>query len=201
MSSHPVHIIDKDDLRLSPSAFIPFCDFGGNMSAMGVKIDQFNVPVCTSFKEKVLNDQLCYEVDLNDYQDKQSFEEDLKVGFTMLIDVNSDREVSFILNQSYQQQANNTRPNHNLYNMDDLSDFLIYLNTIKPMKFYGEGDYDIEAVKIISATEAFYELDENVRGCQNTEPYEDCTTRFFRELALKDCGCLPHNILQDSGVI
>ena len=29
------------------------------MSAMGVMIDQFDVPVCNSFQAKILNDQLC----------------------------------------------------------------------------------------------------------------------------------------------
>ena len=32
---------------------------------MGVNIKQFDVPVCNSFKAKILNDQLCYEIDLN----------------------------------------------------------------------------------------------------------------------------------------
>ena len=49
--NHPVHIKTKD-YKISPSAFIPFCDFGGSMSAMGVKIDQFDVPVCNSFQAK-----------------------------------------------------------------------------------------------------------------------------------------------------
>ena len=35
------------------------------MSIRGVNIDQFDIPVCTSFKATILNDQLCYEVDLN----------------------------------------------------------------------------------------------------------------------------------------
>ena len=39
------------------------------MSAMGVIIDQFNVPVCNKFKATILNDQLCYEVDPNDFKD------------------------------------------------------------------------------------------------------------------------------------
>ena len=68
--NHPVHIMTKDHL-ISPSAFIPFCDFGGNMSAMGVKIDKFDVPVCNSFQAKVLNDQLCYEVDLNRFSNQE----------------------------------------------------------------------------------------------------------------------------------
>ena len=41
MSNHPVHIIDEDE-ELSPTALIPFCTFGGNMSVMGAKIDQFD---------------------------------------------------------------------------------------------------------------------------------------------------------------
>ena len=49
--NHPVHIVDENN-SLSPSAFIPFCEFGGDMSALGVKIDQFSVPVCNSFKAK-----------------------------------------------------------------------------------------------------------------------------------------------------
>ena len=44
------------------------------MSAMGVKIDQFDVPVCNSFQAKVLNDQLCYEVDLSRFSDKENIQ-------------------------------------------------------------------------------------------------------------------------------
>ena len=45
MINHPVHIIDQDN-ELYPTALVPFCEFSGNMSVMGVKIDQFNVPIC-----------------------------------------------------------------------------------------------------------------------------------------------------------
>ena len=76
---HPVHIMTKEN-SLSPSAFIPFCDFGGNMSSMGVKIDQFDVPVCNSFEAKILNDQLCYEVDLEKFSDKLNIDKQLKLG-------------------------------------------------------------------------------------------------------------------------
>ena len=37
------------------------------MSVMGLKIKQFDVPVCNSFKAKVLRNQICYEVDANKY--------------------------------------------------------------------------------------------------------------------------------------
>ena len=66
VSSHPVHLIDKAGKAL-PSAFIPFCEFGGNMSTLSKNNAAFKLPVCNSFKDKILNDQMCYEVDLNQY--------------------------------------------------------------------------------------------------------------------------------------
>ena len=92
--NHPVHILDIDK-QISPSAFIPFCEFGGEMSAMGVEIDQFDVPVCNSFQAKVLNDQLCYEVDLNKYVKKDNIDKAFKFGFAMILDYNEDRQVTF----------------------------------------------------------------------------------------------------------
>ena len=63
-TNHPVHIQDQDG-KLSPTALVPFCEFGGNMSVMGIKIDQIDVPVCASFRPKIIMDQLCYTVDPN----------------------------------------------------------------------------------------------------------------------------------------
>ena len=92
MSNHPPHIINEDG-TLSPSAFIPFCEFGGNMSVMGVKIDQFNVPVCNSFKAIILNDQLCYEVDPNLFINWREAEDQIKFGLSLAVDLNEDRQM------------------------------------------------------------------------------------------------------------
>ena len=93
--NHPVHILTKEN-KMSPSAFIPFCEFGGNMSAMGVKIAQFDVPVCNSFQAKILNDQLCYEVDLNEFSDPSNIDKELELGFNFIMDYNEDRQISFL---------------------------------------------------------------------------------------------------------
>ena len=65
------------------------------MSEMGVKIDQFDVPVCDVFKAKVVKDQLCYEVDPNGLKDPFHIDRDLKRGLTLLLDYNEDRQVVF----------------------------------------------------------------------------------------------------------
>ena len=104
--NHPVHIIG-DDGQLSPSALIPFCSFGGNMSAMGVKINKFDTPVCNSFEANILNDQLCYEVDPNNFKTNITSDQ-FKQGIEFYVDSNFDRQTNY----------------------DDKSDFMIYLDTL-----------------------------------------------------------------------
>ena len=123
--NHPVHITTQDN-QISPSALIPFCDFGGNMLSVGTKIDQFKVPVCNVFQAKIMNDQLCYDVDLNKYSDKNNIENELELGFNFLLDYNEDRQVTFIRNTSRKELglANNTvASNHNQH-------AFVYLDTI-----------------------------------------------------------------------
>ena len=92
ISNHPVHILDKNR-DLSPSSFIPFCQFGDKV--LGIKIPQFPVPVCNIFRPKILNDQLCYEVDLNQFKESLSAS-NLKKGIIFFIDNNEDRQYSWI---------------------------------------------------------------------------------------------------------
>ena len=66
------------------------------MSTMGVMIDQFEVPVCNSFQTRIHNDQLCYEVDLNRFKNKDNVDTDYKSGFAFILDYNEDRQVTFI---------------------------------------------------------------------------------------------------------
>ena len=82
------------DNKTSPSAFIPFCEFGGDMSGVGVKLEQFDDPVCHSFQAKILNDQLCYEVDLNLYSNQSNKAQEVEFGFSFVMDYNEDRQVS-----------------------------------------------------------------------------------------------------------
>ena len=73
---------------------IPFCEFGGNMSVMGVKIDQFDFPFCNSFKPKMIRDQLCYMVNPNEYKHKIDLEGD--ISLTLYLHYNIDRQLEDI---------------------------------------------------------------------------------------------------------
>ena len=130
VSRHPVHIKDVKG-RMSPSALIPFCGIGRNMSAMGVKIDKFDIPVCNSFTERVLNDQLCYEVDPNNFIQRKNILEGFKTGITLVLDYNEDREVSYgTQNDDGMQGDEDEDITDILVQTDSKREALIYLNTI-----------------------------------------------------------------------
>ena len=66
------------------------------MTLLGAKADHFQSPVCNSFKEKIILDQLCYEMDINNYSNssqRESRSELLKSGLILLLDYNEDRQI------------------------------------------------------------------------------------------------------------
>ena len=67
------------------------------MSAVGTRIENFPLPVCNSFYIKILNDQVCYEVDIEKFSDKEDplkSDKQLKLGFAFVIDYNEDRQIT-----------------------------------------------------------------------------------------------------------
>ena len=43
----------------------------------------------------------------------------------------------------------------------------------------------------MKVTNDYLGLDEDVRKCQNIEPFENCTTRQYFDSVLKQCKCVP----------
>ena len=129
--NHPVHIITEDN-QMSPSAFIPYCEFGGDTSAVGVKIDNFDFPVCKSFQAKILNDQLCYEVDLNRFSNKSNIAKELGLGFNFLMDYNEDRQFSFFTTEN--NKKNKFGLASSLVKSDENKKAIIHLNSIGNFK-------------------------------------------------------------------
>ena len=93
ISNHPVHILNSDG-NFSPSAFIPFCSFGEDI--LGVKVKEFDIPVCNIFKPKLQYDQLCYETDLEiliNKKDTNIGELQRDIGLILVLDYNEDRQI------------------------------------------------------------------------------------------------------------
>ena len=91
--NHPVHITGN----MISSAFIPFCSFGLSVGIFGEEISDFHVPVCRLFREKIVNGQVCYEADLNQYRDRVNWKEALSSGLSLIIDTNDEYDVKNIM--------------------------------------------------------------------------------------------------------
>ena len=134
-AKHPVHFVTEDG-NLSPSAFIPFCEFGGDDSIMGRKIKAFkNISVCNSFKAKIFNDQLCYEVDLQKFRDDENIEKQLKLGFAFFMDYNEDRQVTSAKGFIPRERSYVLR----IINSDQRHQAFIHLNTVGEIEFHKCG--------------------------------------------------------------
>ena len=89
---------------------------------------QAEVPVCNSFKAKILNDQLCYEVDLKEYRGSNTkFDRNLKLGLVFFMDYNEDRQV--VVEEDYEDNWVDSWVQVVDHDDDDKKGF-IYINTI-----------------------------------------------------------------------
>ena len=182
------------------------------MSSMGVKIDLFGIPVCNSFQAKILNYQLCYEVDLNRFSNQNNIGRELKLGFHFVMDYNEDRQTK--TDKKFKTEKDQSLAVR-VVESDENSHAFIYLNTVgkytyeykasfivtwklctflEEVKLIGEGEYNLNALKEVKATDSFLGLDQEVRGCQNEESLHNCSTRKHIKNLIEQCGCLPFNI-------
>ena len=93
---------------------------------MGVKITDFDFPVCNSFEEKILNGQLCYQVNIEHLKKYKSFKnEDLQIGLTLLLDYNNDRTL-----KSSNEQSESKKTKKGLVYFTETSEALIHIGSI-----------------------------------------------------------------------
>ena len=61
---------------------------------MGEMTEEFDIPVCRSFRETIRQGQLCYQVDINSFKIGGRFSsEQLQLGLTLILDYNEDRQI------------------------------------------------------------------------------------------------------------
>ena len=73
--------------------------------------------------------------------------------------------------------------------------------TPEPVTLIGEGEYNQDALKDIEVTDSYLGMDQEIRGCQDSEPYYNCTTREYISRIKEKCGCLPINMRLSAEVI
>ena len=111
--------ISMESFPFGPTALIPFCQFQGSMSVMGVTKPNFSAPVCNSFQAKLREDQLCYTVDPNIYRIDKPLE------LTLLLDYNEEREISL-----YDDNKENKHENHLSLTVKEAENRFVIIETI-----------------------------------------------------------------------
>ena len=91
--NHPVHLLD-DNENLSPSAFIPFCSFQGSPDLLSREFGNFSLPVCNSFEKRLLDGQLCYQIDVNRIINETTAAGLQKGGLSLLVDANTEYDLT-----------------------------------------------------------------------------------------------------------
>ena len=123
---HPVHLIDEEG-KLSPSALIPFCDFGGEVSWVGRKVPEFDLAVCNSFRKTLLKGQLCYSLDVNQLRKEKFSSEHYRMGPTLLLDYNEDRMIS---NNTYTDSGSENNLVKNIVDFEELHKAYINIDAL-----------------------------------------------------------------------
>ena len=63
-----------------------------------------------------------------------------------------------------------------------------------PVTLSGEGQYNLNSLKLIEVTQSFLGLDEKAKKCQNRESFDNCTTNNYLDTIRMKCKCLPHAV-------
>ena len=129
ISNHPVHIMDSQG-RLSPSAFIPFCEFRGSMSIMGDVNPFLDSHVCNMFQPKIRNGQLCYQVNVNKVKDQVKDKKDWKLGLTFILDYNDERMIRVKTSRENRAASPNRLYKRKNENTEKKPEAIIYIETI-----------------------------------------------------------------------
>ena len=96
---------------------------------MGEKIDEFNQPVCSSFTRKILKDQLCYEVDVNQVKDKSETSENMNIGLGFLYDNNVERFIH-VDDNGRSRRENNLGFLNNFVTLEETQKTLVYISSL-----------------------------------------------------------------------
>ena len=102
--NHPTHILSENNGGVSPTAFIPFCSFGGAQKLVGTELKGFDIPVCSIFEPAIRNEQLCYEADLEKFRERNNDEKlkkQLEIGLVLLLDYNEERQIDLTEIESF----------------------------------------------------------------------------------------------------
>ena len=105
------------------------------MELFGEELPNFQIPVCRLFRKKIVNGQICYEADLNQYRDRVKWKEALSSGLNLIIDTNDEYDVKNILEKNAPREKK-IRKSFDTFKDDKMDNtFILMLKTISMNNF------------------------------------------------------------------
>ena len=141
----------------------------------------------------------CYTLDVSSrlekaYESLDAFSKE--AGLTLLLDYNTERSVNPERLGSGTDKANEKAKDS--LDMRVLTDMkksfaTVFIHTIAQFKGYGSGSYVMTAVKKMVGTNAYLNLPDDKKQCQQ-EVFEQCVQRQYIIQAKDKCACLPWTV-------
>ena len=205
VSNNPVHLITRSTAEPSPSSFIPFCAFASTM--LGNKISNFSFPVCTAFTPTLMEDQLCYQLNISALEGLPKSDLGQNKGLALLIDLGEMKEKSVKrpissprlgLPKKYNNHSVTFHPDFE-GNFQDTWSATLFIDMLKVRTFFLDKSQTIalDSLKRSVVSENFMALDAAIRKC-NPDTKKDCRNTNFLQKAKDTCKCTAFSTYQST---
>ena len=164
------------------------------MEVLGKEIPGFKFPVCTAFRPRNLFGQLCYEIDMNQFEHLPNLTNGAFGGLSIALDYNeksqldgkSEKEVTLL---DSQKTLNDIE-----MKADNRFTVKVYIETLEPYVGFGVGRYLLNSVKQIIGTKKYIELAPGKKVCQTEQSVSECFEKRFSKSIIPLCGCKPFEL-------
>ena len=175
LSLHPIHLNPDKEGNLPPSALVPFCSYQGTF--LGHEMHEIgNITVCDKFQPIVIENHLCYSLDMSKL-DKKPSKSGKSRGLFLLVDSNP-------------YQLNTPKNDFGKTRAD--TSFKMYVHTLEQYSAQESGSYGMNALKHLTGTKSFKELPIKQRECL-VHNRDECQNQKFLGEVQKSCKCTPWN--------
>ena len=93
-------------------------------------LGNFSDPACNLFIKKIVNGQVCYEADVNQYKKITNWKEALQKGFSFIVDTNDEYDVKNLIERTASERNEKRKINSAYKQAKKNNYFSILLQTI-----------------------------------------------------------------------
>ena len=160
------------------------------MKILGKRINGLDFPVCNAFKPTILDGELCYALNIKDLKQKEGKVSKAGRGEGLLLAIDNGISVE---------------PLHDKSTVEVKKDFIrtqlktegkrarLHILTSHRHEDSRPGIYTLKNLKLMTGTDNFLAMSDDVKKCQ-IKPKEECRSQRFVKEIQRRCGCVPWSL-------